>query len=439
MGVVLSGVVGYAQVLRENSDFRKLYIGQVVSLLGDWFNFIAVQTLVFELTHSGLATGLAIITSTLPAFFLTPLAGSLVDRFDRRKIMIVADASRTLIALGMILVRTADQIWLIYLLMALLVVFGSFFNPASSAAIPNLVRREQLYAANALSNSTWGVMLAIGALAGGVAISLVGMDWAFVINSLSFAFSAAMLLWIRRPFSETHPSQNVALSPFAHFNQGLAYARQRPQTLALLTVKAGGALAGGVILLLTIFSFEVFQVGAIGIGLLQLARGVGILLGPLVVAPLVAGRIGRAQQVIALGFFVAGCSYVLFGATPALPLAMIAVVCAHLGWGSNWSLSATLLQELTPDQLRGRIFSIDSGLFTLTSALSTFLTGVAADRFDPRLIAFGLGATFVGFGAAWSGAVFLSRRRGPQKWREGSLHGLDLAQEAWAVVEQEPR
>ncbi len=420
---------GYLDLLRNNSDFRKLYIGQIVSLLGDWFNFIAVQTLVFELTHSGVATGLVLVTSTLPAFFLTPIAGSIVDRFDRRKIMIVADLSRGAIALGMILVRTSDQIPLIYILMALLVVFGSFFNPASSAAIPNLVRRDELLAANALSNATWGVMLAVGAFLGGVAIAAVGQDAAFIINSLSFFFSAMMLLWIRKPFAEKQAPHATRLNPFGDFQEGLAYAWKRPQTLALLAVKSGGALAAGVILLLTIFSFQVFKVGAIGIGLLQLARGVGILVGPLLVAPLVAARIGRAQLIIALGFFVAGISYLLFGAAPTLVLGMSAVVLAHMGWGSNWTLSATLLQRLTPDKIRGRIFSIDIGLFTLTNAFSTFLTGVATDAYNPRFVAFALGGVFVVYGSLWSGAVWWSHRRHPEKWEDGSLHGAPAVAE----------
>lgn len=423
----------YFQLLRKNGDYRKLYFGQTVSLFGDWFNFIAVQTLVFELTHSGLAAGLALITSTLPAFFLTPLAGAVVDRYDRRKIMIAADVARTVIALGMVLVRTADQIPLIYFLMALLVVFGSFFNPASSAAIPNLVRREDLYSANALSFSTWGLMLAVGTFSAGLALALVGRDAAFLINSLSFAFSAAMLLLIKKPFAEQRVSSPHTVKPFRDFGDGIEYARQRPQTLALLGVKAGGALAAGVILLLTIFPFQVFGGGAFGMGLLQFSRGVGILVGPIIVAPAVAGRIGRAEQVIAFGFLVAGLSYLAFGSAPTLGFGMIAVILAHMGWGSNWSLSATLLQHLTPDEMRGRIFSIDMGLFTLTNALSTFLTGVATDRFDPRLVAYALGVVFVSFGAIWGLAVWSGRRANPATWRDGNMHEAAVGEEAWVL------
>lgn len=414
-------MLAYWELVSQNADYRKIFLGQVVSLLGDWFNFIAVQTLVFDLTHSGLATGIAIIASNLPAFFLTPVAGFIADRFDRRKIMIAADLARALIALGMIAVRTADQIPSLYILTALLVVFGSFFNPALSAAVPNLVRRDQLLAANALTNAMWGVMLAVGTLLGGVAIATLGRDAAFVINSLSFAFSALMVWLIRTPFAEKIARRAGSLNPFADFAEGLAYAWRRQQILALLLVKTGGGMAGGVILLLTLYAFEVYKAGATGIGLLQMARGLGILIGPLLVARVVRGQIGRAQWMIAAGFFLTGASYFSFGLTPTLGLGMVVVFCAHIGWGSNWTLSATLLQRLTPDHIRGRIFAMDMGLLTLALALSTFVTGAASDQVDPRSVALALGAVFITCGAVWGSAMVWSRRRHPEQWRDGYI------------------
>lgn len=439
---------GYWQLLAENSDFRKLFTGQLVSLLGDWFNYIAVQILVYDLTQSALAAGLAIIASNLPAFFLTPIAGAIVDRFDRRKIMIIADVSRGLLALGLLLVRSADQLWLVYILTAALVAFGSFFNPALSAAVPNLVKREQLLTANALTNALWGFMLAAGAMVGGLTIALVGRDLAFVVNSLSFFFSAVMLWSIRKPFAQSHHGANRSLNPFADFREGLSYAWKRPQVMALLTVKTGGGLAGGVILLLTVFGVKVFNSGAFGIGLLQAARGTGILLGPLIVRAVASSEIGRIQKLIAAGFFVTGIAYALFSFSPALGgnlvlwqttstsgsnaqvfnlslalvIALIAVFVAHNGWGSNWTSSSTLLQQLTPDRIRGRIFSMDFGMVTLAIAFSTFLTGAAVEKFDPQTIALALGAVFVLYGAVWSIAVWWSQRTQPDEWRVGSLH-----------------
>lgn len=412
----------YVALLRENPDYRKLYIGQVISLLGDWFEFIAVQTLVFQLTGSGLAAGLAIITSNLPSFFLIPIAGSIVDRFDRRKIMIAADLARACLTLLLILVQTSAQVPLVYLVTGLSVLFSSFFNPASNAAIPNLVRRDQLLAANALSSATWGTMLAIGTFVGGITVAAIGRDAAFIVNSLSFLGSAFMLWRIRTPFSETRAPARRGINPFGDFAEGFKYAWQRPQVFMLMLVKSGAGLAGGVILLLTVFSFEVFHAGASGFGVLQLGRGLGILIGPLVAARLAGERIGRAQRLIMVGFFSIGLSYIAFGLAPSLLLGVITVFLAHTGWGSNWLLSATLLQRLTPDQIRGRIFSMDLGLVTLTLALSTFVTGLAVDRTNPHLVAMSLGAVFVTYGLLWSGAVLLSQRTAPEEWVEGSMN-----------------
>jgi MFS family permease len=177
-----------------------------------------------------------------------------------------------------------------------------------------------------------------------------------------------------------------------------------------------------VILLLTVFSETVFDAGAIGIGLLQLARGVGILVGPLLVARLVRDRIDRAQMFVVLSFWLTGTSYIFFGLAPSLLVAMLFVFMAHMGWGSNWMLSAALIQRLTPDYIRGRIFSMDLGLVTLTLALSTFVTGVAVDYFDPHIVAMGLGATFLIFGSAWALAVRTSQRRSPEQWVSGDMN-----------------
>lgn len=411
----------YIVLLQGNPEFRKLYSAQVVSLLGDWFEFIAVQTLVYQLTNSGLAAGFAIIASSLPSFFLTPLAGSVADRFDRRKIMLSMDLVRAGLALSLLLVRTADQIWMVYVFQTLSVLFASFFNPALNASIPTLVRRDQLFAANALSGATWGSMLAVGSLAGGVTIALVGRDLAFVLNSLSFLVSAFFIWRIRTALSEKRSITRRGLNPFGDFVEGFQFARARPQVFLLLFVKSGAALAGGVILLLTVFAEDVFNAGAIGIGMLQLARGIGIVVGPLLAARFAMERIDRSQRLIVVGFMLTGLSYLAFGLAPSLGIAMVFVFMAHMGWGSNWMLSAALLQQLTPDFVRGRIFSMDLGLVTLMLAISTFVTGLAVDYFDPHIVAVGLGLTFIIYGVLWALVVKLSQRRSPEMWETGTM------------------
>ncbi|HET7376754.1 MAG TPA: MFS transporter [Anaerolineae bacterium] len=417
--------VGYSQVLRRNPDFARLWLGQLVSNLGDWFNTVAVLALVYDLTHSSFATGLILIASTLPSFLLTPFAGYVVDRFDRRRVMILADSVRALMALGMILVRTSDQIWLLYVFSILLIAFSSFFGPALSAALPNLVRREELISANALSSSTWGLMLAVGAAVGGIVIATVGRDAAFIINSLSFLFSAAMIFSIHKPFGQPHQPQDVTQpqrpNAWQEFRSSLSLLRTQPQMSTSVLVKTGIGVAGGVILLLTIFSKTVFfpndsAAGDAGIGWLYAARGLGVLLGPTLVRSVVGHDLGRMRRAIMIGLVVAGLGYLSFSLAQSFWLAAVFVMLAHMGNGVAWVLSSTMLQFLTPDHFRGRIFAIDYGLNTVTNAFATFIVGAVLEKWDARGVALAMSTIFVLYALVWGVAVVISQRRSPQSW-----------------------
>lgn len=410
--------VGYVSLLRRNPAFTRLWIGQLVSNLGDWFNTVAVLALVYDLTHSGLSTGLIIIASTLPAFLLTPYAGAVVDRFDRRKIMIVADVARGVMALGMLLVRSADTIWVLYVFSALLIAFASFFGPAESAALPNLVAADELISANALSSATWGLMLAVGAAVGGVVIAAIGRDAAFVVNSASFFFSAAMVFSIRKSFGEPghrHGAQD-GHSAWQDFRASLGFLWSQPQVLSSVLVKTGIGFAGGIILLLTVFAQDVFMMGAAGVGLLYSARGLGVLLGPYFARPLVGHDLIKMRKAILISFVLAGVGYLAFSSTSMFIVAALCVMMAHMFTGILWTMSSTMLQLLTPDRLRGRVFALDFGTNTVTTALSTFLVGVLLEQWEPRMVASTMAVVFIAYAVVWGGLVLLSQRQQPQAW-----------------------
>ena len=143
--------VGYVELLRNNHNFRRLWLGRLISQTGDWFNSVALFTLLLNLTGSGEAVGLVLIIKLLPQFFAGPIAGVVADRFNRKTIMIVADVMRGLLVLGFLLVRRPDQVWIVYVIAALEIIVSSFFEPAESAAVPTIVSREELVSANALS------------------------------------------------------------------------------------------------------------------------------------------------------------------------------------------------------------------------------------------------------------------------------------------------
>ena len=173
----------------------------MISLGGDWFLFVALGGLVVEATGKALAVGVLILSQELPIFLATPWAGWLADRLDRRRLMVACDVARAAICCAFLLVGP-DNLWLAFLLLAVLSVFAAVFDPASSASIPNVVDPEDLPVANALSGSIWGTMLAVGAALGGVIATVFGRDTAFLVDAVSFAVSAFFLMRIHRSFSE---------------------------------------------------------------------------------------------------------------------------------------------------------------------------------------------------------------------------------------------
>ena len=154
--------VGYFELVRTNRNFRSLWTGQVVSLLGDWFNLIASAALISHLTRSGLAVGSLFVVRMLAPFLVSPLAGVLADRYNRKLLLIVADIFRGIIVLGFLFVTTPEQAWLLYVLSAIQLAFSGVFFPARNSIIPDIVSRTELGAANAISTTTWSVMLSLG-------------------------------------------------------------------------------------------------------------------------------------------------------------------------------------------------------------------------------------------------------------------------------------
>ena len=150
--------VGYIDLLKRNRSFRQLWLGQVVSQMGDWFDTIALYTIILNLTGSGRDVGLLLVARFVPSFFFGPLSGVVADRFSRRTIMIVTDVLRAVVVLGFLFVRRADQLWIIYVLTVLQLGLSTFFEPAKTAVIPSIVNDRELVAANAISSVTWSIM-----------------------------------------------------------------------------------------------------------------------------------------------------------------------------------------------------------------------------------------------------------------------------------------
>ena len=401
--------MSYIALLRNNRNFRLLYIGQTISQLGDWFNAVAVYALLLDLTGSATAVAWMMIVQFLPVAIFGPMAGVLVDRVDRRRLMIVTDLLRGGLVLALLFIRRPDQVWIAYVVMTVAIGAQAFFEPARTATIPNVTAPEDLLAANALSSATWAAMLALGASIGGLVTALAGRNTAFVVNALSFFASAWFLAQTRydaTPAAAPKPEGILALTGITDLIEGVRYVRQRSHVAALMFVKAGWGLAGGVLLLLTIFGQRVFPLAggsAAGIGVLYAARGIGAGLGPIALRWIVGQQPQRLRRTIGPAYFMVGVFYIALAAAPSLWIAAICVLFAHFGGAVLWVFSTVLLQMEVPDRFRGRVFATELALVTLMSSASSYWTGRQLDRagWSPRTLAFALGAMFCVPGVLW--------------------------------------
>jgi MFS family permease len=410
----------YYSLLRDNHNYRLLWLAQVVSELGDWFYALAVYNLLLELTGSkAQAVGLAVVLQVLPSAFAAPTAGVINDRISRKAIMIGADVARFFVVLGMLAVRTPGMVWLVYPLLFVETLGMAFFEPAHSSVIPNIVPEKQVLAANALASITWSFCLAAGASLGGLVAVWLGRDAVFLLNAVSFLASAWLIGRMR--FAEPHtaglpPLRARELFEFTPMMEGLRYIRSDRRLFATLFVKGGIGLLGANNVLLPILGERVFPIQAagldhsraamLGMSMLMGARGAGALLGPLISGRWAGDRHSRMRCGILLGFLLSAAGYVCLGASTSLVVAILAVIAAHAGSSTNWVFSSTLLQIYTEDRFRGRVFSADYGLCMLGISASSYLAGVAIDMGVPaRTFAVCIGFTMLVPTIAWAIAL----------------------------------
>ena len=383
--------IGYIELIRQNSNFRWLWCGQVVTLLGDWFNLIASAILITQLTGSGLAIGVLFTIRMIAPFVVAPLAGICADRYNRKHLLIITDIVRIFIVFGFLFIRDENDIWLLYTLTTLLFAVSGFFSPARSAILPDITSPRELGTANALGAATWSVMLALGAAIGGLTTGLFGSQTAFVIDGLTFALSAVFLFGIKLPgtSSETHGTPTRAkLSAFR-------YMRQHPDIFFISLHKAAIAL-------LLSSGFQVVQIaiakdyfvigvgGAISLGLMYCMNGIGSGIGPIFARHWTGDRDRPLRISISLGYLIGALGLAIAAPLFGLVEVLIGGFIRSIGGGIAWVFSTQLLLQRAPNEIRGRIFGTEFAFFTLMGGIATAIVGGLLDRFDVRTILWGM-------------------------------------------------
>lgn len=375
---------GYMELILENSNFRRLWFGQIVSLLGDWFNLIASASLLSQLTHSGFAIGGLFAIRMLSPFLISPLAGAVADRNNRKNILILSDLFRAFTVSGFLLVREPQDVWLLYALTSIQLALGGFFFPARNAILPDIVSSRELGVANAISAATWSVMLAFGAGLGGIVSGTWGIYPAFLIDALTFLISSFFILGIRYQNPSSPNSDSLLKSFIKQYFESLNYLRNNFKIFTFALQKGITALvfSSGFQVIKVVIGRTIFPLGkggGISLGLIFSVAGLGTGIGPIIARYFAKSQFQNLRYAIVIGYLLSA-----LGLAITIPLLNIETVLlgnfvAGMGGGIIWVFSSHLLLQMVPGTVRGRVFATEFAIFTLLSTVGVSGTGLALD------------------------------------------------------------
>ncbi len=415
--LIKNNLLQYATLLRRNANVRYLVLSLVISLFGDWFNFIAATEVVTRLAPSGLAISLLVGVRTLAPVLGTPLVPWVVARVRRRTFLIASDVARCFIVLGLLWVQTPDQLWLLYLLIGLQGFLSGLFYPIRTAILPNLVaNEEELGAANTLGSLSWTGMIALGTALGGWVTTVLGTVAAFAIDATTFVLSALCLLQLQyQSASEavghsrtSHTSPQTQPDPQTSYAVLWHFLRRHKDFLWLSTKKT----------VVTVFSFiptQILQIvlsqryphigpGSLLLGYIFSVGGVVSFFSPIVARLFTGNNHRKMRHAITLAYLIVALGMALQAPIPPFGILLFGVALRSVGAVLIWTFSTQLILSLTPYPLRDHMLSFEFFLFNLMGILGVIMPALIVE--DPRLGVTGafsiLTACFLVLAAGWS-------------------------------------
>jgi MFS family permease len=384
-------------VLRQR-NFALVWVAGLISLTGDWFLLVALPFAVYDFTGSTTATAVTVASRVLPRFLLSSVAGLYVDRWDRCRTMVVANLLLGIAILPLILVRTADWLWLLYLVSLVQSALAQFVSPAKNALLPRLVDEQDLVPANALNGLSENFALLVGPALGGLIVAAWGLTGATLLDAASFAISAALVALVTvdsravraaPPTDSPDESSSVRTGAWVRvwreWLAGLAFVRRdRVVAIVFLAWVIGGLGEGVFSSLLVPFVTTVLGADAFGYGLVVGAQAVGGVVGSLAL-----GRVGRhipPERLFGLGAICVGPIDLLTfnahrlypGILPPIVLwVIVGLPAASFGVGYT-----TLLQRVVPDEFRGRVFGSLMAAISLALLIGSGIAGALGNRVD---------------------------------------------------------
>ena len=373
-------------VLRTNASVRNLFLAQNVSVMGDYFTYVALVGLIKEATDSTFLVSLVYAAYVLPSFFFSPIAGPIVDKFDRRKIIVFVSALQAMFGIGFLL-SNADRIWLALLTQLVISSLAVITLPAFGSALPNIVHNdEELRQANTLFGSSWGASVFIGSALGGLFAATFGRTATFVADIATFAVCAGLVTLIKIPMQERKAdAKREPVRPIADMREAFHYAKENNVIFALMASKTTQAVGAGAVSQLAVLAIDAFNTGDGGSGLLLAARGLGAAIGPFIFMRFARNNMPRLLLLCGVGGVMWSIFYLAASSSPSLWLAALSIGVAHIGGGAIWTMASYGLQTSTEDHIRGRVIAGDMGFAMLVTGLSSIGTGILGEIFPIRI------------------------------------------------------
>ncbi len=360
-----------------NARFLRLWIGQGTSFVGDAVSMVALVVLVVEITGSASAVGGALVARLLPTM-ASPLAGVVADRVDRRVVLVASDLARAVLVLGLVFARDLAAIYVLVFLMGLA---RTIFNPTVRAAFPSVVGRGDLTRANALISGTFSTSIMVGPALGGLLVATVGVDVAFVLDVVTYLVSAILLSTVPMPRPRRESEQEAGFVRELRSGFGYLLGARIPLAIvvgAFLTILTINATVPAEVFL----AKETFGAGDAGYGLLVSLWGGGMVLGSAMMAVL-GDRINLVLMYF-LSIFVGALALVGTGLAPVFVLALGALTVEGAATGIDNVATDTILQQRVPEAFLGRVFSIRFLGYSAGEALAYPAGGLLVDAVGPR-------------------------------------------------------
>ena len=383
-------------------NFLALWIGQMVSQVGDQFVIIAILVLINRLTDSAVPVGIVGLCFTGPQLLLGLVGGVFADRWNRKTVMIVSDILRGLAVLALVMVRDASQFYILYLVTFTASAVGVFFAPARNAVIPNVVPERLLLAANALIQGSQVIAMILGASIAGFVVDWLGIEFAFVFDALTFFVSAIAIVAMRLPRTATVNRQGDVREMWAQLKEGLSFIKRNPFLTNVMVITGQATFGFAAIFVLGVMHLgDVLGIDAKGFGILYAVEGLGVVVGGAILTKFFS-RI-KVNRVVALCMIALGISIIAFAAAPSYALVMVSMIVIGLSIVSARAALATLTQALVPDEKRGRVESAVAMVIGAATSASTGLAGLFGDLVGVQAVFFAAGVVtaMAGIGAGY--------------------------------------